>query len=99
MTKLYHTSHRLSTEELRTGPGAIRGPAATLVLALSAEGDHLPTLLAACANEEWMRSCAVALTYSLEAAGRGRGEPAGVDRDAHVQECLCVLLQVCRATP
>ncbi len=101
---------------LRSRNRAVRAPAATIVLSLSAEGDHLPALFAACANEGWIRSCAIALTYSIRGVGSSQGggitarapTPAQAsDRtlhaedaeDAHVQECLCVLLQRMSAKP
>ena len=95
----------------------MRAPAATIVLTMSAEGDHLSALFTACANEEWIRSCAIALTYSIRGVGslvsQGRSAstvstsraevtvaPHTEDaEDAHVQECLCVLLQRMSAKP
>ena len=102
---------------LRSRNRAVRAPAATIVLTMSAEGDHLPALFTACANEEWIRSCAIALTYSIRGVGslvsQGRSAstvstsraevtvaPHTEDaEDAHVQECLCVLLQRMSAKP
>lgn len=101
---------------LRSRNRAVRAPAATIVLSLSAEGDHLPALFAACANEEWIRSCAIALTYAIRGVGSSqgggmsaraptpaqpsdRGLHAEDAEDAHVQECLCVLLQRMSAKP
>jgi hypothetical protein len=103
---------------LRSRNRAVRAPTATIVLSLSAEGDHLPALFAACANDEWIRSCAIALTYSIRGVGSsqggggrsaaaatrsaqvGEGAPHVEDaEDAHVQECLCVLLQRMSAKP
>lgn len=79
---------------LRSRNRLVRGPTATLILTLSSEGDHLPALFATCANDEWMRSCAVALTYAMEAQGK-----VDDDVDCHVQECLCVLLQRLSSKP
>jgi len=92
---------------LRSRNRAVRAPAATIVLMMSAEGDHLPAMFAACASEEWIRSTAIALTYAVRGVPPSRGgasaaAPASHDHDsahaegaedAHVQECLCVLLQ------
>eukprot|EP01050_Picozoa_sp_SAG11_P009237 SAG11_NODE_855_length_6868_cov_3.086128_2_plen_219_part_00 len=46
---------------LRSRNRVIRRPAADIVLALSAEGEHLAPLFTQCANPEWMRSCAMAI--------------------------------------
>ena len=77
---------------LRSRNRAVRAPAATIVLMMSAEGDHLPAMFAACASEEWIRSTAIALTYAVRGVPPSRGgatTPAPLPTPAEVGVGWC----------